>query len=367
MKKLLILCSFFFILLAAFLVGSWFNQHTGSRPVGETAERRILHYVDPMDPSHISKEPGIAPCGMPMEPVYAGDGDTGLTTGGAEGAAMVPGSVRIGEQKQQLIGVQLEQVGTTARTQTVRALGKIAANENRIYAIFAATDGWMSEVHDTTTGSLVRKDQLMAQIKVFDYDFFTWQQRYLSEMGNAGRRPVYLTYPGQAWLDGSGGTVGESPSPQAAAKTMKMAPDAGSGKKPATGRSAGKQWGIPPGEMGYGPSAGDAGKKGSAEAPADSGQMMEHPTQMPEVKMDMPAPDMGMSGDAPHDHAAMAPARADGDGTLDGAGGKEDAVQPAQADPGRRYPLCQQIQAGTGRSRRWRGPAGPNSPKAVCM
>ena len=308
MKKLLILFSIFLLLLAAFLSGSWFNQYTGSRPAGETAERRILHFVDPMDPSHISKEPGIAPCGMPMEPVYSGDGDTGLTTDGSGGAAMVPGSVRVGEQKQQLIGVQLEQVGTTARTQTIRALGKIAANENRVYAIFAATDGWMSEVHDTTTGSLVRKDQLMAQIKVFDYDFFTWQQRYLTEMGNAGRRPVYLTYPGQAWLDGSGGTVGESVSPKAPAKAMKMAPDAGSAKKPATGRSAGRQWGIPPGEIGYWDSAGDAGKKGSAETPTDSRQMMEQPDSSLEAKMDVPAPDMDMSGTAPHDHAAMAPA-----------------------------------------------------------
>ena len=308
MKKLLILCSFFFLLLAAFLFGSWFNQFTGSRPTGDAAERRILHYVDPMDPSHISKEPGIAPCGMPMEPVYADDGETGMATSGADGAAMVPGSVRVGEQKQQLIGVQLEQVDTTSRTQSIRALGKITPNENRIYAIFAATDGWMSEVHDTTTGSLVRKDQLMAQIKVFDYDFFTWQQRYLTEMGNAGRRPVYLTYPGQAWLDGSGGTVGESPSPKAPAKTMKMVPDASSAKKPATGRSAGRQWGIPPGEMGYGDSAGDAGKNGSTEAPADSRQMMEQPTPSPEAKMDMTAPEMSMPGAAPHDHAAIAPA-----------------------------------------------------------
>ena len=45
------------------------------RPDKATAERKILHYVDPMNPAFKSDKPGIAPCGMPLEPVYADQGD----------------------------------------------------------------------------------------------------------------------------------------------------------------------------------------------------------------------------------------------------------------------------------------------------
>ncbi len=50
----------------------------------------------------------------------------------------------------------------------------------------------MGEIHDSTTGSLVSKNQLLGKIRIYDYDFFTWQQRYLTELGNAGRRRVFL-------------------------------------------------------------------------------------------------------------------------------------------------------------------------------
>ncbi len=59
------------ILIAAgsFLAGSWVTFQGGRSKA--TAERKILHYVDPMNPAFKSDKPGIAPCGMPLEPVYA--------------------------------------------------------------------------------------------------------------------------------------------------------------------------------------------------------------------------------------------------------------------------------------------------------
>ena len=41
----------------------------GRRPGGRGPQ--VLYYVDPMNPSFRSTEPGVAPCGMPLEPVYA--------------------------------------------------------------------------------------------------------------------------------------------------------------------------------------------------------------------------------------------------------------------------------------------------------
>ena len=67
-------------------------------------------------------------------------------------------------------------------TYEIRTLGRITPDENRIYPLIAATDGWLGDIQGSTTGSLVKKDQLMAQINVYSYDFFTWQQRYLAEL-----------------------------------------------------------------------------------------------------------------------------------------------------------------------------------------
>ncbi len=73
MKKPLYIFSLLILLVVAFVAGNRFNQRGAGQGTASTGERQILHYVDPMDPTHITKEPGIAPCGMPMEPVYADD------------------------------------------------------------------------------------------------------------------------------------------------------------------------------------------------------------------------------------------------------------------------------------------------------
>ena len=71
MKKPLILFSLLILLVVSFVAGARFNQHGTNQNIIDSGERKILHYVDPMNPANTTKEPGIAPCGMPMEPVYA--------------------------------------------------------------------------------------------------------------------------------------------------------------------------------------------------------------------------------------------------------------------------------------------------------
>jgi len=187
MKNVLYVASFLILLLVTFVGGFRYNQYSNNLDSGETGNRKILHYVDPMNPANTSKEPGIAPCGMPMEPVYADDRDGGSTAG------LPIGSVRISSQKEQIIGVQTSEVALDTASARFRVLGRIVPDENKVYSLVSGTDGWMGEIHDSTTGSLVKKDQLMGKIRMYDYDFYTWQQRYLTELGNAGRRRVYVS------------------------------------------------------------------------------------------------------------------------------------------------------------------------------
>jgi hypothetical protein len=187
MKKALFTLLFLVLLFASFRGGTWYSQRWAGENYNSGGERPILHYADPMNPANVSDEPGIAPCGMPMEPVY-GDGET-------EGAwgAMPPGTVKITPQKQQIIGVRIGTAEMVAETHGIRTLGRVAADENRIYPLVSAADGWMSYILGNTTGSLVKKNQLLALVKIHNYDFFSWQQRYLTELANIGRRQLPTT------------------------------------------------------------------------------------------------------------------------------------------------------------------------------
>ena len=203
MKKSLYVLSLLLLLFVVFFGGVRFNQRGASQSTAGTGERQILHYVDPMNPTHTTKEPGIAPCGMPMEPVYAEEGTLGGS--GLTGSVLStsPGAVKIKPHKQQMIGVQLDDVTSTKETDRLRALGRIRPDENRIFTLIAATDGWLEKISESTTGSLVKANQLLAQIKVYNYDLITWQQRYLAEHGQTrsiSRSPPPLTRREQARL-----------------------------------------------------------------------------------------------------------------------------------------------------------------------
>ena len=99
------------VVAVSFLAGSWSHSRKAPAP-GAAGGRKILHYVDPMNPAHTSPEPGLAPCGMKMEPVYADDG------GQAPSGLLPPGAVKINSQKQQLIGVRVAPVEKTPYTHT---------------------------------------------------------------------------------------------------------------------------------------------------------------------------------------------------------------------------------------------------------
>src|SRR5574340_375425 len=147
LKKYWYVPSLLVLLVVLFLAGSWYGKTVVDQKTA--GGRRILHYVDPMNPAHTSPGPGLAPCGMKMEPVYADDG------GQAAGSAMPPGSVRITPEKQQTIGVRVAAVEQSPRTFTLRTLGKVAADETRTYRVNAFSDGFITKVYDISTGSLV--------------------------------------------------------------------------------------------------------------------------------------------------------------------------------------------------------------------
>jgi len=110
-------------------------------------------------------------------------------------ASSPPGSVQISDTKQQVAGIRVTTVKKVAESHTLRILGRVAADETRVYRINAAVDGWIREIADNSTGSLVRKDQILATF--YSSEFLGAQQAYLYALGSMDRTMASSKEPPQ--------------------------------------------------------------------------------------------------------------------------------------------------------------------------
>ena len=171
------------LVAASFLAGAWYSQR-GANPGSAPGGRRILYYIDPMHPAYKSDKPGIAPdCGMQLEPVYADGGTSGAE--GTDPSSLPAGTVQINPERQQIIGIQVGQVAKTPGIKGLRLLGRVTADETRIYRLNAAIDGWVRETFRNATGSLVKKDEVLATF--YSPEFLSAQQAYIYTLGSLDR------------------------------------------------------------------------------------------------------------------------------------------------------------------------------------
>jgi Cu(I)/Ag(I) efflux system membrane fusion protein len=184
------------IAAASFFAGFWVRQKPESATAA-SAGRRILYYHDPMHPAYKSDKPGVAPdCGMQLEPVYADGGEAAER----EHEAAPAGTITVSPEKQQLIGVKIAEVSRNAGPEALRVPGRVVADETRIFRISAATSGWIRQVGPAVSGSIVKKDELLATF--YNRDFLTAQQTYLYALNTTDRFKDTET-PEQLKLTGS--------------------------------------------------------------------------------------------------------------------------------------------------------------------
>ncbi len=96
-----------------------------------------------------------------------------------------PGAVRISPTRQQLIGVQVAAVEKKPLTYTLRLYGRVVPDETRTYRVNASTDCWIRQLSDVTTGSIVQKDQILAEALAPAY--YNAQLTYLIALDNIDR------------------------------------------------------------------------------------------------------------------------------------------------------------------------------------
>ncbi len=148
------------VIVFTFLAGVWVSYHstaTKNTPGG----RKILYWHDPMHPGYKSDKPGIAPdCGMQLEPVY----EDGGPSGDARPEGLPPDGFQVSAEKQQLIGLRLAAVRRSSGSRAVRSVGRVAADEARLYPITASTGGWITEARPFSTGDFVKKHTVLARL-----------------------------------------------------------------------------------------------------------------------------------------------------------------------------------------------------------
>src|SRR5580765_7177485 len=105
-------------LLAATFAGGYLVRAT-KRGTPAAPARQVLYYVDSMNPAYHSDKPGVAPDGMALQAVYAGEPTTTTGTSGDATRALPPGAIKISPERQQLIGVKFAIVESAGDARSV--------------------------------------------------------------------------------------------------------------------------------------------------------------------------------------------------------------------------------------------------------
>jgi len=87
--------------------------------------------------------------------------------------------------RQQLIGVKVSPVEVKPLTYNLRLYGRVVPDETKVYLVNASTDCWIRELSDVTTGSIVKKDQILAEALAPAY--YNAQVTYLIALDNIDR------------------------------------------------------------------------------------------------------------------------------------------------------------------------------------
>jgi Cu(I)/Ag(I) efflux system membrane fusion protein len=183
---------------AAIAVAYGVGRHASLSQTGSETRRHPLYYVDPMHPAYKSDKPGIAPdCGMRLEPVYAEDLENQASSSTL--GQLAPGAVSIDAATQRLLGIRVTEVEKAGSTRTIRAVGRVAAEDTRVYRINAGVDGFIRETYQDSVGTLVKKDQKLATFYSPEFlsvasGFLAATERVPGSVGKDGSRTV--PFPG---------------------------------------------------------------------------------------------------------------------------------------------------------------------------
>jgi multidrug efflux pump subunit AcrA (membrane-fusion protein) len=135
-------------------------------------QRRVLYYVDPMNPNSKSDKPGKAPDGMDLVPVYSDQTATEDTAGVAGYAP-----IKISRDRQQMMGVTVEEARLMNLEDSIRTVGRVVADETRLHHVHTKFEGFIEELFVDYVGKFVRSGQPL--FSIYSPELVATQKEYL--------------------------------------------------------------------------------------------------------------------------------------------------------------------------------------------
>jgi Cu(I)/Ag(I) efflux system membrane fusion protein len=146
---------------------------TGESPPAEPASaptREPLYWVAPMDPSHRRDAPGKSPMGMDLVPVYD-------ASAGAEPA----GTVRIAPAVENNLGVRTATVERRVLRPTLRTVGYVRWDEDRLTHVHPRVAGWVETLHVKAAGDPVGAGEPLYAL--YSPDLVNAQEEFVLALG----------------------------------------------------------------------------------------------------------------------------------------------------------------------------------------
>jgi membrane fusion protein, copper/silver efflux system len=138
----------------------------------KASSQEILFYRSAMNPSVTSPVPAKDAMGMDYVPVYANGGKKND----------VAGTVEIDPVVVQNIGVRTAVAKQTALSRTIRAVGRVDFDEERMARLHPKVEGWIDEIRVDKTGQPVSKGDIL--LSIYSPKLVSTQQEYLLALNN---------------------------------------------------------------------------------------------------------------------------------------------------------------------------------------
>ncbi|MCG8565230.1 MAG: efflux RND transporter periplasmic adaptor subunit, partial [Desulfobacterales bacterium] len=151
------------------------------------AERKIIYWKAPMDPTEIYDEPGKSKMGMDLVPVYEDEVDNA-----APDDPQVDGvDVSISAVVEQNMGLKVEAVLEGPLDHTIQTYGHITFDETRTAQVSPRFEGWIQKLYVDYTGKAVEKGD--ALFTVYSPALVASQEEFLIARRNHLKRPGAAT------------------------------------------------------------------------------------------------------------------------------------------------------------------------------
>lgn len=151
--------------------GYWLSGHEGSSARLVEEGNQALFYRNPMNPEITSPVPMKDSMGMDYLPVYVDNQKS-----------EVAGTVRIDPVVVQNIGVRTATARSGAISRTIRALGRVGFDEERMVRLHPKIEGWIESISVNKTGQKVSEDDVL--LSIYSPKLVSTQQEYLLALNN---------------------------------------------------------------------------------------------------------------------------------------------------------------------------------------